>query len=189
MATPPTHDSIRITKSFQYRGSAREWSNRYFLTNPVASGNRTAALDAVVAQEATLFGSEVHVVRGEYFVAGSEVPVTVKEYTQPGLGQFTGTFLEAGDTAIVVRYSTSQRTSKNHPIYLFNYYHGVHNDPQVSADDVAPAQLTAVGAYAAKWVNGLTYGGGIGVLQRCGPRGAVALTPIVDHWIGHRDFD
>jgi hypothetical protein len=186
--TPPTHDSIRVWKQFTYEDAPKLWSNRYFISAAAPSGQHVNAMDAVCNLEVAIYPSVVEIVKAEYIQAGSDLPVNEKTYT------LTGTFAAAnmqgtpGDCAAVVKYTTSQRTSKNHPIYLFNYYHGVVCNATLPADHLHAAQKTAIEAYAQDWVNGITYGGGAGVLLRCGPRGAIALSRSVDQYIRHRDF-
>lgn len=188
MATPPTQDSIRITKSFTYRGSAKTWSNRYYLRDALVGSARTQAVDAVVNAEKAILPSFTTIVRGEYLVAGSDVPVVDNTYTTTGTFVTTGLDPTPGDCATIIRYATTQKSKKNHPIFLFNYYHNAFYDPAVSADTVAASLVTAMNTYGQLWVSGLTYGGGAGVIVRSGPRGAVAQSRIVEPSISHRDF-
>jgi hypothetical protein len=188
MATPPTHDSVRITKQFTYEGAPKLWGNRYFVSAAVPAGQYTAAIDAVVALEKAILPAAVVIVKGEYIKAGTDVPVAEETLNVPGTFAAANMHGVPGDCAAVVRYTTSQRTSKNHPIYLFNYYHGCTTDATASADLLLPAHKAAYESYAQQWVNGITYGGGAGTLLRCGPRGAIALSRSVDQYVRHRDF-
>jgi hypothetical protein len=94
-----------------------------------------------------------------------------------------------GDCAALVRYTTTQRTSKNHPIYLFNYYHGVYRADAASAsqyDDLQTGQGTAMTTYAGSWVTG--FSDGTNAYKKAGPRGAVAQSGAAESKITHRDF-
>ena len=91
-----------------------------------------------------------------------------------------------GDAAALVRYSTGQRSVKNHPIYLFNYYHVVETS-SISASDVQlAAQKTAMLTYANAWVTG--FSDGSVTHHRCGPQGHTATGASVDAYIRHRDL-
>jgi hypothetical protein len=86
-----------------------------------------------------------------------------------------------------VRYSTSARSTKNHPIFAFNYVHGVHRGSGATAWDLVDSvQKTALGTYAAGWVSGITAGGVTAV--RATPSGHSATGYLVEEYITHRDF-
>jgi hypothetical protein len=126
VATVP---SIRVVKSFNYRGVLREFSNRY------------------------------------HFSGGTPT----------------------GDVAALVRYSTASRTEKNHPLYLFNYYHSaLMNNSLATIDQLNTAQRTAMGTYASAWISGFSDGGHTCI--RCGPNGDVATGQLVNLLLTHRDF-
>ncbi len=86
---------------------------------------------------------------------------------------------------MLLRYSTLARSSKNHPVYLFNYFHGAQI-PVAGGDDVASGQKTAVETYGTAWLTGFT--DGTGAKERCGPRGAAAVSRLVQPEVTHRDF-
>jgi hypothetical protein len=99
----------------------------------------------------------------------------------------TGNAEQAGEVAALVRYATDARTTKNHPIYCFNYYHGTYaHTGEGDGDLLSAAQKTALEAYAAAWVAG--YSDGTHTLVRCSPNGAVCRDPIVEEYLTHRDF-
>lgn len=85
-----------------------------------------------------------------------------------------------------MRYSTAQKTSKNHPIYLFNYYHHVGAGAASYGDDLNTLQKTAIQTYASSWVSGFSDGAVNHI--RCGPQGHTATGVFVDPYIRHRDF-
>ncbi len=180
--------SVRIVKSFDYRGNAQEFSNRYHFTGGTPADNTAwnTLFDAVVADEKEIFQADITIVKAVGYAAGSEVPVHDKVYTVAGTGSFFGSALCPGDCAALVRYATAAKSSRNHAIYLFNYYHGVLRDTGGDADDLNGPQKTALEEYADDWLAG--FSDGTNTYVRAGPNGANATSRIVKPEITHRDF-
>lgn len=180
--------SLKVTKSFTYEGTTRLWSNRYHFNGgvPADSAAWTTFADLVVADEAPIYQSDVTIVQVDGYVAGSDVPVFTKAYTTVGTGSFFAGVTVPGDCCAIERYSTTAKTSKNHPIYLFNYFHGVKGTSTGAADDVNGAQLTAYDEYGTDWIAG--YSDGVNTYVRAGPNGATAISRITKPYIRHRDF-
>jgi hypothetical protein len=86
----------------------------------------------------------------------------------------------------MVRYPTDARSSKNKPVYLFNWYHDVYYLGTGDVDTVLGTQVSAMNAYSADWVTG--FSDGTNTRVRCGPRGAVALNNATSNIVRHRDF-
>lgn len=118
---------------------------------------------------------------------GSRIPVYSKTYSKVGhITDISTQKLTPSDCAMLIRFSTDQRTSKNHPIYLFKYIKPAVNNPNVSVEIVTPAVQTALETYAGLLVTG--HDPGSGVRKLCGPFGAVALGHQVNQYVTHRDF-
>lgn len=186
MAATP---SIKVEKSFTYKGSAKIWSNTYHFTGgtPSGSGPWTTFSDAIVTDEAAALSDQVTIVATVGYAAGSAVPVFSKTYTTAGvLTNTTNVAVTTGNVAALVRYSTTQRTSKNHPIYLFNYYHSPLRDNGVGHDALWATQKTALEEYADDWLAG--FSDGTNTYLRAGPNGAVAQSRLVPLFLTHRDF-
>ena len=112
--------------------------------------------------------------------------VFTKAYSLTGTLTPPGTGSQApGDAAALIRYATLARSAKNHPVYLFNYYHGVWLSA-TDQDKVQSSQLSAMNTYAAAWVAG--FSDGTGARERCGPHGAGATSGACRVFITHRDF-
>ena len=182
-----------MVKQFTYRGALRTFSNRYHFTGsaPSSSALWTTLSDNIVTAEkaiyATLANGGAKIIETVGYSAGSEVPVFTKTYTTDGTGVFTSIGLTAGDVAALVRYSTADRTSKNHPIYLFNYYHAMYCQSTLNQGDTINAQQkTAVQTYASAWVTG--FSDGTNTYVRCGPNGHTATGSLVENYLTHRDL-
>jgi len=187
---PSIDPSIRVDKSFTYRGVLRVFSNRYYFDNlvPADSTKWTTLSDAIVTAEKAIWHSTsgVTIVGTAGFNAGSDVAVFTKSYSTAATGAWTTTPLAPGDAAALVRYSTAARSSKNHPIYLFNYYHGASIASAGGGDSLNTNQKTAMTTYATAWVTG--FSDGSVTHHRCGPQGHVATGVLVDQYIRHRDL-
>lgn len=195
MPTADTRNSIVIKKSGGYRAGSKIWTNRYHFEGDVPSSPSAweAFADAIVAAEKAIYHTEQTIVEAVGYdkaSASSTNPhgdaVWTKTYSVVGtLTPGTGAVGAPGDCASLVRYSTAARSSRNHPVYLMNYYHGVFNKSG-DADALSDNQKAALEAYADAWLTGFVADGTH--RERCGPRGAVATARRVDPYVRHRDF-
>jgi len=89
------------------------------------------------------------------------------------------------EVCALLRFATTARTSKNHPVYLFNYFHGATaNTTTVSL--LAAAQKTAIETYADAWIAG--FSDGTNTYVRSGPNGATAVSRLVDQYLRIHSF-
>lgn len=180
--------SVQVKKTFQFKDGARVWSNRYHFLGgvPPDAASWHTLMDAVVAAEKAIHTAEVTIVDVLGYNAGSDVPVAEKVYSTPGTGSFTGS-PRAGESAALLRWSTTAKSVKNHPIYCFNYYHHVWADTALDADKISIGQKNALQTYGNEWVAGFSDGGAV-VAKRSSPAGHPTVSSLVEEFITHRDF-
>jgi hypothetical protein len=187
MATVP---SVRVIKSFPFKGGSRVWSNRYHFVGgtPVDTAHWNTLFDAVTAAEKVIHNGATIIIEAVGYGAGSEVPIASKTYSLAGTHSPTGSFIPTpGEAVALVRYSTNARSVKNHPIYCFNYYHGAYVGNTTTTCDTLWAQTrTAMQTYATAWITG--FSDGTITAQRSSPKGSIAVGSIVEEYVTHRDF-
>lgn len=185
----PSRPSLKLVKSFPYEGGTKQWSNRYFFTgsNPLGTAGWQEVVDALSPNENGIYLPNVQQIQAVGYNAGSDVPVFDVPLAVAGRRVNGVQHVDApGDCAAIIRWSTDQRSVKNHPIYLFKYYHGCDIDLGSDGDTLSPSMHTGLTNYVTNIKDGWVVDGTL--RQHCGPRGAVALVGTVEPYIRHRDF-
>lgn len=187
MAATP---SLKVIKSFAFKGGTRQYSNRYHFLGgtPADATHWHTLMDAVVLVEKTTISSGTTIVEAVGYAAGSDVPVATKTYSTAGtLTPVSGYNQAPGEVAALLRFSTNARTTKNHPIYCFNYFHNVFlHSPTTDADVLDANQKTAITTFGTDWVSG--FSDGTITATRASPNGAACTGAIVEQYVTHRDF-
>lgn len=180
--------SIKVVKTIAFKDGIQEWSNRYHFSagSPINDTRWTALSDAVVAIEKAVYPSYVEIVRTFGYDGGSDVAAFQKDYSLAGtLTGLTGP-PQASEVVALCRFTTDKRSSKNHPVYLFNYWHGVYTNSLPDLDKLETLQHTAFATYADAWVSG--FSDGTTVHHRTGPDETPATGALVETYVTHRDF-
>lgn len=175
-----------------YNGGSKTVSCSFHFNGgmPADNAHFVTFSDAVVADLRSCMSVGEAVVETKCYPAGSNIAAFTKSYAGA-----TGSISNAGKTqapafcCAVIRWATAARTSKNHPIYLFNYFHGVFMNGQLPPDNdvVESSQLSALQAFAQTWWN-TGYSDGTNTYTRAGPNGASAVSRTVDSNITDHDL-
>lgn len=190
MAPPPsTQPSIRFVFTSTYKGGTKDWSTRFHFTPAVNPTD--AVFAALLADQKPLIKPALPawctIKEAVGYDAGSELPVwtsAVGEACTFAPSTSTPTPLEC---AAFFRFSTTARTSKNHPIYLAQYIHDIMYQPsQPDHELLQTDQMENIRQWLATWVTGIGIGGS--TYKKTGPYGAVAQSLLVPTYITHRDF-
>ena len=180
--------SLKVITQSGFRGGTRLWSNRYHFNGgtPADSAHWTTFSDLVVTAQKAIIPGTSSIVETVGYAAGSDVPVFTKTYATGGTGSFT-TFKQTLQVAAIGRWSTTARTPKNHPIYLFAYWHDVcAADASTGLDTLQASQKTAMNTYGAAWISG--FSDGTNNYVRAGPNGATGTGYTTLGPLSHRDF-
>jgi hypothetical protein len=185
-----TNASLKVIKSIHFKGGQRQFTNRYHFNGgtPADATHWHTLMDNVVNAEKAIHDANVTIVNVIGYAAGSDVPVASKTYTTVGtLTVVGGNITAPGEAAALIRWSTSARSTKNHPIYCFAYIHGVVVGPTSTTCDTLDAnQKTAMTTYGTAWITGFSDGTITAV--RATPQGAPATGVLTEEYVTHRDF-
>lgn len=183
--------SVKVTKTLNVKGNTRRWSNRYHFNGgtPADATHWHTLMDNIVAAEKLGLASNVTIVDCEGYNAGSDLPIASKTYSQAGsITLAGGEVWLPGEMTYMLKWSTTARSTKNHPIYLFSYIHGIKSNPSDGIGTIQSAQYTALNTYGTAWVTGFSDGSITAV--RAGPNGATGayVTPSWQPYCNSRDF-
>lgn len=188
MATAPTRVGVKLIFHSPYRGGTKAWSQLWHFTGADWSGQSqfNTLVDALVAQLQGLIPSDTSIVEAIGYNAGSSVPVFTYTHTWTGTSSATSSARGALEDCALVKFTTTQRSKKNHPIYLFKWFHAVYNAGAGSNETLLAGLKTNINANMNTILAGLS--DGTNTRQYCGPFGAVAQSRITEDYIHCREF-
>jgi len=187
-ATPPTRVGVKLTYHSPYRGGTKAWSQLWHFTGPdwASSAQFDTLVDALVAQLQGLIPSDTSIVEAIAYNAGSFVPVFTYVHTWTGTSTATSANRGALEDSALVKFTTTQRSVKNHPIYLFKWFHAVYNGGSGAWETLLAGLKTNINSNMNTVLAGLS--DGTNTRQYCGPFGAVAQTRVTEDYIHTREF-
>ena len=185
MAATP---SMKISYDVPYRGSTRRTSNRYHFNGgtPVDTTHWETLFDNLVAAFKLTQTGAVTIRQVDGYAAGSDVPVASKVYATVGTFAPSAAVPAPGDCAALIRWSTPARSTKNHPVYLFNYIHHATMNNSGDPDLLHSGYKSALETWADAWLSG--FSDGTNDYVRAGPNGVTASSRLVEADVRHRDF-
>lgn len=186
--TPPTQASIKWVFTSPYRGGTKTWSTRFYVTGGDWQDQThfNTFADALNTDLHTITSTETTIVEAIGYNGGSFLPVFTKAYGVAGAQTLDGPSFAPLEACYLLRFTTDARSSKNHPIYLFNYIHNAmvnaSGTPEVPRASMKSAWNTRCNMLVAGYSDGTL------TRKRCGPRGAVAQSGACETYLTHRDF-
>jgi hypothetical protein len=184
---PPSQPSIKVTVQSPHKSGTINWSNRWFFTGAALTLAQFNALVALLQAEYVLIlPSTSSIVEYTQYDPGSDVPVRTSSVSVAGTMPLTSGNKCPSFCASMLRFSTSQRTSKNHPIYLFKYFHACISDSAGNGDNLQSILSSRLNSFGTDVVAG--FNDGTSTRHVTGPYGATAIGYVNHGYVVHRDF-
>ncbi len=179
---------MKITYSFSWRSGTRTWSQLWHWNGP--SWASQAQFDTFTTNFwndiKTGIPARVTAVSTTAYNAGSFLPVYTHSLAAAGTYTDTTNPQAPGEACMLWRFTTDARTTKNHPIYLFKWFHGMQTDGLTAPDTLRAGIQSTNASHLATILAGIS--DGTNTRFYTGPFGAVAQTGTVNTLLHMREF-
>lgn len=182
-----TYPSVRMVRLASHKGVDKEWSNRYHFIGGIPADLTawTTLVTNIRDAEVPIFPADIRFVRAVCYLNDESPATHVINLTGAGTITLGTKSYASSNSALWIRWETSRRDSRGHPIYARSYYHGALQDSPGSVDVPAGAQRTAMATYGAHWLSGFS-DGGANTYTRSLPDGTPGGTVSVAQFIARR---
>lgn len=183
-----TNSRIRVKVSSPYEGGTREWSCGFYFSGADPTTAEWEVLADNVRDAFKLCLPDTYeIIESIGYDSSSDIAAFTRTEAAGGSLPATGTMYRLPlFCAGLIRWSTSVRSSKGHPIYCFNYVHGPIAQGGADKERLDPTQVSAMATFAAHWVTGFSDGSGTRI--RTTPGGAEVQGSNAQAEVTHRDF-
>jgi hypothetical protein len=185
----PTRVGCKVTFSSPYRGGTKTWSQLWHFDGPTSWASQGQFDTFAIALKGQLLGllpSGSTLVGMTGYNAGSSVPVFTHSFNLAGTSSASGGVAASLEMCALVRFTTTQRSSKNHPVYLFKWFHSVRVGAAGSTETLDAGLAGNINSNMGTIIGGLS--DGTNTRFYCGPFGAVAQTRLVETYVHAREF-
>jgi hypothetical protein len=184
---------IHIVQSFDFRGKAEEFSNRYSFKDsaPFTNAEWLALADGLINHLRVCFTNSTTFVRAYGYAPNAPFAEFVHDYSTgpPVAGSFTpsaGSSRCSGDTAAFLRLSSDLFTTRGKRIYKRCYYHDVHDNGPTAYDRLDAAQQSQFTTFGAALLDASIHPRFVVCLPRGDVAGGTLHSPRVDQWLTTR---
>jgi hypothetical protein len=189
----PTQCSILIGYEVPSKGTHELVTNRFYLRG--AAGGETPADESVwraiannmVSDLADCLSPNARIKFAQCFSHSPQILLHDFTYDAPGAHAIPMHSLdEPGFVCQLMKWRTTARTSNNHPIYLFNFIHGILTDPVTPEVSACASAVDEFGGFLTDGSTHYSFGGVDWV--KCGPNGASAVEYLPSTYVTSHDL-
>lgn len=180
--------SIKLRFQSPYQAGVKVWSTTFHLTGGAwqDQAHFDTFSNALKVDWLNVTPTDTTFLDTTAYDPGSALPRFTHSYNAAGLQALDGPAYAPLEACYLLRFSTDQRSTKNHPIYLFNYIHHAMVNASGTPDIPRASMKSALQTRCNLLVAG--YSDGTLTRKRAGPRGAVAQSGVCETYLTHRDF-
>ena len=182
--------SLRVHMVVPYEGASHDWSMRFHFSGGVPASDADWLTFAEALWTSLKPGILDNVHRHAYTGYVSDAsPAVFNSVPASAAGTCSRTGLQTQTAYIAANmyWPTDARDSRNHPIYLRNYVHGVVIQDADACQPVGTVQKAALAAFAQAFSDaGAGFSDGTNTYKRAGPNGAVGLSGLCAQYPSHR---